>query len=148
LPAYSTAGNVNRLAGGYQIAVFLCPSNSQIQSSSTIDNLPGGALAYTTHYYGNAGPKGTNPTTGQPYNVSAVSNQGGLACDGILPYHPTLTTTNPTPPGAVKIADITDGTSNTLLLFEMAWNGLELAPGSFRAWPRGPNFTSDSNASK
>src|SRR5438132_1525271 len=63
LPAYSSAGNVNRLAGGNQIAVFLCPSYDQIQSSSTIDNMPSGALAYTTHYVGNAGPKGTNPTT-------------------------------------------------------------------------------------
>jgi prepilin-type N-terminal cleavage/methylation domain-containing protein/prepilin-type processing-associated H-X9-DG protein len=147
LPAYS-ARNVNRAAGGTPIAVFLCPSYGQIQSSSTIDNLPSGALAYTTHYVGNAGPKGTNPTTGRAYNVSTASNQGGLACDGVLPYHPALTTTNPNPPGGVRIADITDGTSNTLLIFEVAWTGLELAPGSLRAWPRGANWTSDSTASK
>ena len=148
LPAYSVAGNVNRLAGGNRIAVFLCPSYDQVHSSSTIDNLPGGALAYTTHYVGNAGPKGTNPVTGAAYNVSTASNQGGLACDGVLPYHPSLTSTNPAPPGGVRIADITDGTSNTLLVFEVAWRGLEASPGSLRAWPRGANWTSDSTGSK
>src|SRR5688572_27825555 len=56
LPAYSVAGNVNRLLGGTQISIYQCPSYDQLFSGSTIDNLPGGALAYATHYVGNAGP--------------------------------------------------------------------------------------------
>ena len=30
------------------------------------------------------------------------------------------------------MAMITDGTSNTLMTFEVAWKGLEQSPGSFR----------------
>ena len=70
LPAYSVAGNANRLLGGNQVSIFLCPSYDQVNSNSTIDNVPGGALAYTTHYVGNAGPKGTNPTSNTPYPVN------------------------------------------------------------------------------
>jgi len=149
LPAYSVAGNVNRLLGGNQVSNFLCPSYDQVNSNSTIDNVPGGALAYTTHYVGNAGPKGTNPTANTPYPVNVnANNQGGLACDGMLPYHPTLTTTGPAKPEGVRIPDVIDGTSNTLMVFEVAWTGLEASPGSLRAWPRGINWNSDSNSSK
>ena len=56
------------------------------------------------------------------------------------------------PPGSPargrNIAGITDGTSNTLMVFEVAWTGLERSPGSLRAWPRGCNWTSDDNGSK
>jgi len=149
LPAYSTAGNVNRVAGGTRLAVFLCPSYDQEFSSSTIDNLPGGALAYTSHYAGNAGPKGTNIFSGTAYNVNGnPSSQGGLACDGMLPYHSALTTSNPANPAPVKMTVVTDGTSNTLLIFEVAWKGLELSPGSMRSWVRGALWNNDSTASK
>src|SRR5262249_22118846 len=128
--------------------VFLCPSYDQELSSSTIDNV-NGQTAYTIHYAGNAGPKGTNPVTGAAYGINNPGNgQGGLATDGILPYHPSVVSANPTPPGSVKITDITDGTSNTLMLFEVAWRGLEASPGSLRAWPRGANFTSDTTSIK
>ena len=46
------------------------------------------------------------------------------------------------------ITDIGDGSSNTLMIFEVAWRGLELSPGSLRAWPRGCNWTSDDTGSK
>src|SRR5262249_11060084 len=62
-PAYSAGQNANRVAGQYRMAVFLCPSYSEERSSSTIDNISGFGNAYTTHYVGNAGPKGINPTT-------------------------------------------------------------------------------------
>lgn len=149
LPAYAVAGNVNRRAGGTQIATLLCPSYEQVRSSSSIDNLPDGSLAYTTHYCGNAGPKGTNPVTGAPYIVNLPqSNQGGLAAEGMLPYHPGSAAANPPTPGGVRLTDVTDGTSQTLLLLEVAWKGLEDAPGSLRSWVRGGNWASDSTASK
>jgi prepilin-type processing-associated H-X9-DG protein len=149
LPSYAVAGNVNRLLGRNKIALFLCPSYAEIQSSSTIDDLPDGSLAYTSHYFGNAGPKGTNPATGAPYNVNTTSaNQGGLACDGILPFHANLTTTDPAVPVGVKIADINDGTSNTLMVFELAWSGLEKSPGSLRSWVRGGAWNTDNVAAR
>jgi prepilin-type N-terminal cleavage/methylation domain-containing protein len=139
---------VNRDQGANRIATFLCPSYSEEFSSSTIDNTAAG-LAYTNHYVGNAGPKGTNPTNGATYGINNAGNgQGGLATDGMLPYHPNVITADLAQPSGVKMTDITDGTSNTLFLYEVAWKGLEVAPGSLRAWPRGANYTSDTNSIK
>jgi prepilin-type N-terminal cleavage/methylation domain-containing protein/prepilin-type processing-associated H-X9-DG protein len=140
--AYVTG--VNRTAGGNLIPIFYCPSYGEKFSSSSIDNVPSGALAYTTHYIGNAGPKGTNPVTGTPYNVNGnPTSQGGLACDGILPYHPFFSTTEPAVPDGVRITMITDGTSSTLMLFEASWIGLETSPGSLRSWVRGCLWNND-----
>lgn len=61
----------------------------------------------------------------------------------MLPYNPVFTTANPTQPGAVKLTDVGDGTSNTLFLFEVAWTGLEVAPGSLRSWVRGALWDND-----
>ena len=150
-PAYSGGQNANRVAGRYRLSVLLCPSFTQVESSSTIDNITGAGLAFTTHYVGNSGPKGTNPTNGVAYATNYLTNgQGGHAADGILPLYPVATgsTAVPATPLAVTMDVITDGTSNTLMVFEVAWRGLEAAPGSMRAWPRGCNWTSDDNGSK
>ncbi|HEY1189861.1 MAG TPA: DUF1559 domain-containing protein, partial [Gemmata sp.] len=147
-PGYATAGNSNRLAGGYRLAGFLCPSYDQEQSSSTIDNMPSGALAYTTHYVGNAGPNGTNPATGAAYAVNPSSSQGPLATEGVLPFHAAVATANPAQTSGVTMTGITDGTSNTLLAFEVAWKGLEVSPGSFRAWVRGCSWNGDCTSIK
>jgi len=149
LASYATAGNVNRLLGGNKISAFLCPSYDQILSLSAIDNLPNGTMAYTMHYVGVAGPKGTNPTTGTAYNVNGPATpQAGLAADGILPFHKSFSTTAPATPGAVKIGDITDGTSNTMMIAEWAWQGLEATPGALRAWQRGGLWDNDFPACK
>jgi prepilin-type N-terminal cleavage/methylation domain-containing protein len=140
---------VNRTQGGIRIPTYLCPSWDVELSSSTIDNTPSGALAFTTHYVGSAGPLGTNPTTGAAYGINNAGNgQGGCATDGMLPYHPSVVTAAPAQPGAVKLTDVTDGTSNTLFVYEVAWKGLEVSPGSMRSWVRGINYTSDSNGTK
>jgi len=144
------AAGVNRNMGGNRINVYLCPSYQEVLSSSTIDNTSAGQIAFTTHYCGNAGPKGTNPVTGKAYNVNIgpANSQGGLACDGILPYHPGLLTAAPTLPRSVKIVQISDGTSNTMMVFEVAWKGLELSPGSLRSWVRGALWDNDYTCSK
>jgi prepilin-type N-terminal cleavage/methylation domain-containing protein/prepilin-type processing-associated H-X9-DG protein len=149
LGTYST-NNVNTQMGATRISIFLCPSYSQEFSSSTIDSPNAtSALAYTTHYVGNAGPRRTNPTSGNAYAVNGVgTSQGGLACEGILPYYPSVSAAQPTTSAGVKMTDITDGTSNTLLAFEVAWTGLEVAPGSLRAWPRGGNWNNDMTGMK
>jgi len=147
LPSYSVAGNVNRNAGANRIATFLCPSYSSERSAAALDDA-NGALAYTTHYVGNAGPKGTNPVTGLPYNVSTATtvDQGGLACDGMLPFHTSVVTANPGLTAGVKMAGITDGTSNTLMILECGWTGMEV--NSLRSWVRGAGWAGDSIGSK
>jgi prepilin-type N-terminal cleavage/methylation domain-containing protein/prepilin-type processing-associated H-X9-DG protein len=143
------ASGVNRNQGANRINVYLCPSYDQERSGSTIDNTAGSQLAFTTHYVGNMGPKGTNPRTGTAYQVNGpASSQGGLACEGILPYHPALSSATPNPTGGVTMTGITDGTSNTLMVFEVAWRGLEISPNSLRAWPRGCAWNNDCTSMK
>jgi len=144
--AYSPV-NANRALGGNRMAMYLCPSYAQIRSSSTIDNV-NGQNAFTTHYVGNMGPKGTNLTTGQPYPTIPGGSQGTMATDGIFPLAPGPITSAPTQPSGVTIAGITDGTSSTLMVFEVAWKGLELSPGSLRAWQRGCGWQNDCTAAK
>jgi prepilin-type N-terminal cleavage/methylation domain-containing protein len=147
--AYSGGANgTNRRLGVNRVATFLCPSYDQVQSSSTIDNVTGGN-AFTIHYVANAGPIGTNPVTGRAYNMNCTSgSQGPLACDGILPFYPMLSSSQPKQPLGVTFGGISDGTSNTLMLFEVAWRGLELSPGSLRAWPRGGLWNNDCTSLK
>lgn len=57
------AAGVNRNQGAFRVSTYICPSYREELSSSTIDNVSG-ANAYTIHYVGCMGPKGTNPTTG------------------------------------------------------------------------------------
>jgi prepilin-type N-terminal cleavage/methylation domain-containing protein/prepilin-type processing-associated H-X9-DG protein len=142
--AYATGANRNQ--GANRIKTFLCPSYSEERSGSTIDNAAG-QNAFTTHYVGNMGPLGTNPQTGAAYGQNP-SGQGFIATDGILPYHAGVATANPTVKSAVNIVGITDGTSNTLMVFEVAWRGLELAPNSLRAWPRGCAWNNDCTSMK
>jgi prepilin-type N-terminal cleavage/methylation domain-containing protein/prepilin-type processing-associated H-X9-DG protein len=142
------ASGVNRNQGANRVKLFLCPSYGEERSHSTIDNAAG-ANAFAIHYVGNMGPKGRNPLTGAAYPVNGLSStQGGLACDGLLPYHNSLTTSLPAQLGAVTLTTIPDGSSNTLLLFEVAWNGLERSPGTLRAWPRGCAWDNDCTAMK
>jgi prepilin-type N-terminal cleavage/methylation domain-containing protein/prepilin-type processing-associated H-X9-DG protein len=139
---------VNRNQGANRVATFLCPSNPEEKSNSSIDDV-GGVPAFTTHYVGNAGPKGTNPTSGAAYTVNgAGSSQGGLAADGVLPWHNGAATAAPAKPASVTMTGITDGTSNTLMVMEMGWKGMEVSPGSYRSWVRGCSWDGDCTASK
>jgi prepilin-type N-terminal cleavage/methylation domain-containing protein/prepilin-type processing-associated H-X9-DG protein len=137
--------STNASLTNYQLNVLLCPSATKTQSSSLIDSYDGTHYGYTTHYYGNAGPKGTNPQTGKAYNVIS-GGFGGMAVDGMLPLYPTVVSSSPTVPTGVTMAGVLDGTSNTLMVMEMSWTGLDSQ--SFRTWIRGINWANDSGCSK
>ncbi|WP_254510362.1 DUF1559 domain-containing protein [Anatilimnocola floriformis] len=146
--AYSAGQNANRVMGQYKMPMYLCPSFAKDRSTSTIDDITGFGFAYTTHYVGNAGPMGNMPGTTTAYQVNTVgAAQGGLAADGILPFIPSVQTTSspvPTPQG-IRMGDITDGTSNTIMLMEMGWQGME---NSLRSWVRGFVWNNDATCSK
>ena len=145
-----SATTANELLGIHKVPVFHCPSYPIINSSSAIDEPVVGTRAFNIHYVGNAGPKGTNLTNGQPYGLNRpAGGQGGVASDGMLPYYPSVINTTTTPKmESIKLTQVPDGTSHTLMIFEVAWTGLEVAPGSHRSWVRGIAWDNDSTSSK
>src|SRR5262245_33884999 len=77
--------------------------------------------AFTTHYYGVGGPIGNNPVTGAAYSF-LTTDQGNTATQGVLGMG-----------SKVKMVQITDGTSNTLMLGEQSWT----LANYYRVWIRG-----------
>jgi prepilin-type processing-associated H-X9-DG protein len=116
----------NRVAG------FLCPSSAE-EFSSSADEVVNGKKCYTIHYMGNTGPIGTNPMTGQQYprKTDKEGSYGKVADGGIM----TTETCH-------RMADVTDGTSNTYAFGEMSWNKHQ----GYRAWHRGRVWTGGSAA--
>jgi prepilin-type processing-associated H-X9-DG protein len=101
---------------------YLCPSSVQLYTQYGAGEWAGGTqITFTTHYYGVAGPIGTNPATGAAY-AALTTNQGNEATQGVLGMG-----------SAVRMTDIKDGTSNTLMLGEMSWTNANY----YRVWHRG-----------
>lgn len=115
-----------------KIPAFNCPSLTDSFAANGSSTLGDGRRTYTSDYHGVAGPKGTNPVTGNAYQVQAnPAGQGGFALQGILTYD-----------SKTKFSHITDGTSNTLLVGEISvkWNGVYLASDG-ADWTRGVGLT-------
>jgi prepilin-type N-terminal cleavage/methylation domain-containing protein/prepilin-type processing-associated H-X9-DG protein len=97
------------------IPIYQCPSAVITESTYVTGK--------TNHYQGVAGPKGTNPQTGQPYAATNPTGlHGGFSNQGVLG-----------PNTRVTIGAITDGTSNTLLVGELSWKDANC----YRPWTRG-----------
>lgn len=116
---YDTAAN---LALGLDLVPsYQCPTATQLFTQYGSGEWSGGKMTYTNHYYGVAGPIGTNPQTGVAY-TSLTTNQGNEATQGMLGMG-----------SHVRFTDVTDGTSNTLMLGEMSWSNANY----YRVWTRG-----------
>lgn len=104
-----------------RIETFLCPSGSEEQSVRDAE-----PDCFTTHYYGNAGPIGINPTTDEEYERDRgrenVGRFGEYAVEGIFLLRSNL-----------KFRDVKDGTSNTIGIGEISWDDFPF----YRAWTRG-----------
>jgi prepilin-type N-terminal cleavage/methylation domain-containing protein/prepilin-type processing-associated H-X9-DG protein len=115
-----------------RVDMFLCPSQSQRRS--TLDNLleqyphtESGEHAYATHYHGVMGPRGTNPATGENYELFSVTSiYGVFSAEGVLLRGRHVT-----------IAQTRDGASNTLGVGEISWDGYPW----YRTWMRGATLT-------
>jgi prepilin-type N-terminal cleavage/methylation domain-containing protein/prepilin-type processing-associated H-X9-DG protein len=124
-----------RELGQLRIGLYLCPSSRVERVLSTPPHsahLPefepptaAGSPPYTTHYYGNLGPKGTNPATGRPYDWDNRGDHGGFALQGFFKQE------KPT-----HVADVSDGTSTTLAVGELSWAN-DVAGTRYRTWIRG-----------
>jgi prepilin-type N-terminal cleavage/methylation domain-containing protein/prepilin-type processing-associated H-X9-DG protein len=116
---YDSATNL--AVGLVKIPCYLCPTANQLYTQYGSGEWSGGQMTYTTHYYGVAGPIGTNPATGAVYQT-LTTDQGNEATQGVLGMG-----------SKVRLTDIKDGSSNTLMLGEMSWNDANY----YRVWTRG-----------
>lgn len=100
-----------------RINAFLCPSGPIVEATS-------GPAGPTSHYYGVMGPKGqvTGAASGTNYQEQGSATHGNIALQGCL-YANSKT----------RLADIIDGTSNTLVVGEISWN----KANCYRVWTRG-----------
>ena len=133
---YSDATNLRQALN--HIPIYQCPGQptflyTQYGSGEWSPPNASGQKTYTNHYYGIAGPKGTNPATGQPYLLKVTNVQGNIALQGVL-----------TMGSHVKLSQITDGTSSTLMLGESSWN----ANNNYRTWVRGAYDVTELTASR
>lgn len=124
--------------GGNLIALnrvdgFLCPSmDSDILATHPSATLTDGRETYKSHYFSVSGPIGTIPGTSEKYSSISKTPHGNFGQDGVMAVN-----------FGAKIAQITDGTSKTLLLGEIA--GIDSSTGKVRAgggsnWYRGVAF--------
>ncbi len=121
------------------VKTYLCPSNRlKFNMNGTVPNSgenPPSGFAYTTHYYGIMGPKGINPaiaggTTPFSHDPNPTGH-GGYSDTGVL-YRNSKT----------RIAEITDGTSNTLVVGEISYE----RANCYRSWGRGVSGSTSGGA--
>lgn len=130
---------VNKIPAGTRPQIYGCPSAMELtskQSGSTAETDSTGGRVLTSHYVAIMGPwggsnpstptpaaAGVNPATGSPYRMyKKYGAQGGYGAEGMLTCSET-----------VKLAAVADGTSNTLLVGEQSWLGMN----GYRGWYRG-----------
>ena len=140
-PLYNTVdfetngyANFDYVLGNKRVTAFLCPSTSQEKASNNSD-------FFTTHYYGNMGPKGTNTTTGAAYTCTSSTTStdecisgtpmGGFSTHGPLGRN-----------SSTNFRDFSDGTSNTFAVGEISLlrtTGNSTAQ-HYRQWHRGVDW--------
>lgn len=119
-----TGWHSNNAAAVFPVETYFCPSGTVRESLLEGEEYNGQRLP-TAHYYGVSGPKGGNPN-GAAYEFDAEpSGHGGYARQGVLGLLEKG--------GQRAFRDVTDGTSNTLLVGELSWKDAN----SYRAWHRG-----------
>jgi prepilin-type N-terminal cleavage/methylation domain-containing protein/prepilin-type processing-associated H-X9-DG protein len=140
-PGDYTIANRNNPYGLSRIGLYLCPSSHVERMLLTPPNnvnppdlVPAntGEAPYTVHYYGMTGPRGVNPVTGMAYPQSHCTHDGTqMATSGM--FQPDQFADGKL--GRLTLSDVTDGTSNTIMVAEMSWD----SPFGtrYRSWLRG-----------
>jgi prepilin-type N-terminal cleavage/methylation domain-containing protein len=101
---------------------YVCPVADQRETQYGSGEWSNGTPTKTHHYYGVAGPLGTNPKSGVAYTF-LTTNQGNEATQGVLIMGSR----------GVRIKEIIDGTAYTFMLGEVSWSKANY----YRIWSRG-----------
>lgn len=137
--SYNTVENAP--IGETTIATLFCPSGPDPQKY--LDPNTNLTKNRTTHYYGVMGPAGlTNPTTitigttSYPYTVGDAALNGAWSAHGMLSHY-RETTGSVSSFRIVRMADVTDGTSTTLMVGERSIHLPLGKTNDYRSWLRG-----------
>lgn len=117
--SYNSATNLP--LGLVKPPIYQCPVAEQRHTQYGSGEWSNNTMTWTNHYYGVSGPMGTNPKTGEPYKV-LVTNQGNESQHGLLGMGTKI-----------RLRDVIDGTSNTLMIGEISWTKANY----YRIWTRG-----------
>jgi len=132
----------NGTVGGAFISTLYCPSGPN--PKTFLDPNTNMTTNPSTHYYGVMGPAGTvSPTTNPTlptfsYVVGGPGANGAWSAHGILSQFQTASGSASTF-RQIRVTDVTDGMSNTLMIGERS---MAMPPGTanpFRSWLRGNN---------
>jgi prepilin-type N-terminal cleavage/methylation domain-containing protein/prepilin-type processing-associated H-X9-DG protein len=103
-----------------EVPFYQCPMGAVDKFTLASFEFSGSAKPFTSHYIGNMGPR--DPPTNSYQQTPLPNTQGPLALQGVL----GMDTDH-------RMLSITDGTSNTFMVGEMAFN----KNNSYRSWTRG-----------
>jgi len=110
--------------GLHRVPLYLCPDGGVEKSLVKSDGV-NGEYSVTTHYYGSMGPKGISPRGGDYRVDKRTPGYGDFGLQGMFGRDLNKT-----------IAEVTDGTSQSIAVGELSWNGAMV----YRTWLRGSNF--------
>jgi hypothetical protein len=137
--------NTTNLAfGNNKVITYQCPSGPNLRSGNTSEGA-NGELNWSTHYYGVMGPAGpANPTTmtfnstTYSYTVGDVNTNAAWTPHGMLSQFRHGTGSVSTGRN-VRLTDVIDGLSNTLMVAELSKTPIGSQPNVYRSWIRGNN---------
>jgi hypothetical protein len=132
---YNNATNL--AVGNFRVPTYYCPSGSTSLSGNGSE-VANGITNFSHHYCGVMGPTGTATLAGTTFTYTVTS--GGA--NGAYSAHGVLGTWSNGVNPRLRLADIKDGTSNTLVIGERSIDEAQFTPAvpnSYRTWVRGQN---------